>query len=142
MCLVKCRPVVVVYILLRRIIVNEEMFSLDILNVSIPNNLEIIWGLLRPKDESAVIKKIILCSFYSPPRSHKKSILIDHIVTTLHIQNTIYPDAPIILGADINDLGISPILNCGLRLKQIVDLPTRNDKILDVLIMNLSLIHI
>ena len=50
--------------------------------------------------------------------------------------NCEYPEAPLILGGDRNDLDISPILHCGLKLKQIVDLPTRKDKILDVIIMN------
>ena len=34
-------------------------------------------------------------------------------------------------------MDIRPILNCGLNLKQMVDLPTRNGKILDVLITNI-----
>ena len=49
--------------------------------------------------------------------------LIDHIISTLQMLNGNYPDAPIILGGDKNDLDISPILKCGLKLKQIVDLP-------------------
>ena len=57
--------------------------------------------------------------------------------------NSKYPDCPIILGADKNDVNITPILKCGLRLKQLVDTPTRKDKILDVIIMNkhCSVIH-
>ena len=50
---------------------------------------------------------------------------------------TQYPDCPMILGADKNNMDIRPILNCGLRLKQVVDLPTRKDKIIDILIMNI-----
>ena len=52
--------------------------------------------------------------------------------------NTKYPESGIIMGSDKNSMDISPLLNCGLRLKQIVGLPTINGKILDVLIMNLS----
>ena len=43
-----------------------------------------------------------------------------------------------ILGADKNGMDIRPILNCGLKLRQIVEHPTRQGKILDVLIMNLK----
>ena len=118
------------------IIVNQENFLLEKLNIHIPHNLEIIWGLVRPKNENATFKKIIVCSFYSPPNSRKNSKLNDHIVTTLHMLNTKYPDSPMILGADKNKMDITPILNCGLRLKQLVDLPTRGDKILDIIIMN------
>ena len=52
--------------------------------------------------------------------------------------STKYPDAGIIMGADKNKMDITPILNCGLRLKQTVNKFTRQDKIIDILIMNLS----
>ena len=67
------------------IIANQEKFSLEKLNIPIPHNLEIIWGLLKPKSEEADLKKIILCSFYSPPNSIKSLKLTDHIVTTLQM---------------------------------------------------------
>ena len=119
------------------IIVNQEHFSLDKLNIHIPHNLEIIWGMMKPKDENAIYKRIIVCSFYSPPNSRKNAKLTDHIVTTLQMLSTQYPDSPIILGADRNKMNISPILNCGLRMKQCVDLPTyNNEKIHDIIIMN------
>ena len=43
----------------------------------------------------------------------------------------------VILGGDRNEMDISPILNTALNLKQIVHLPTRKGKILDVCITNL-----
>ena len=67
------------------IIVNQEKFLLEKLNIHIPYNLEVIWGIIKPKDERAVFKRIIVCSFYSPPNSRKNAKLSDHIVTTLHI---------------------------------------------------------
>ena len=42
------------------------------------------------------------------------------------------------MGADKNSMNILPLLDCGLKLKQMVDKPTINGKILDVLITNLS----
>ena len=90
------------------IIVNQEHFRLEKLNIHIPHNLEIIWGLVRPKDEKAIFKKIIVCSFYSPPNSRKNSKLNDHIVTTLQMLNCEYPDSPMILGADKNNMDITP----------------------------------
>ena len=41
------------------------------------------------------------------------------------------------MGADKNSMNIQPLLNCGLKLKQIVDIGTRQGKILDVLITNI-----
>ena len=96
------------------IIVNQEKFLLERLNIHIPHNLEIVWGLLKPKDQTATFKRIILCSFYSPPNSRKNAKLTDHIVTTLQRLSTEYPESPMILGADRNKMDITPIMNCGL----------------------------
>ena len=118
------------------ILVNQERFALEKLNISVPHNLEVIWGLLKVKADNAYYKKIIVCSFYSPPKSRKNSKLCDHLVTTLHMLRTEYPDCPMILGADKNDMDIRPLLNCGLKLRQINDLPTRQGKILDILLLH------
>ena len=118
------------------LIVNEQKFSLERININIPHNLEVIWGILKPKAENAYFKKIIVCSFYSPPKSRKNQKLTDHLVTTLQMLKTVHPDCPMILGADKNSMNIQPLLNCGLKLKQVVDLPTRQGKILSILLMN------
>ena len=94
------------------IIVNQENFTLEKPNITIPDKLEISWGIIKAKDETARFKKIILCSFYSPPRSRKNAKLNDHIVTTLQMLSTQYPGSPIILGGDRNGMDISPILHC------------------------------
>ena len=119
------------------IIVNQENYLLEKLNVIIPHKLEVVWGLVTCKAEKAKFKKFIACSFYSPPQSRKNQKLTDHLVTTLHMLVTKYPEAPIIMGADKNSMNIQPLLNCGLKLRQIVDIGTRQGKILDVLITNI-----
>ena len=116
---------------------NQEKFCLEKMNITIPHNLEVIWGTLKVKSEDAFYKKIIVCSFYSPPKSRKNSKLTDHLVSTLHMLRAQYPDWPIIMGADKNDMDIRPLLNCGLKLRQTVDLPSRQGKILDILLMDI-----
>ena len=118
------------------IIVNLEKFSCEKIPVHIPQSLEVVWGLLTPKNPSAKSKKIVICSFYSPPNKGRNSKMADHIVSTLQMLATRYPQCAIILGADKNKMDIQPILNCGLRLKQCVDKATRQGVILDVIIMN------
>ena len=49
---------------------------------------------------------------------------------------TKYPNSGIILGADCNGMDITPILKCGLKLRQVVDQKTHGKKIIDILIMN------
>ena len=118
------------------IVVNLQKFSIEKLNVHIPNNLEIIWGLLKSKNPSAKYKRIIVCSFYSPPNKRRNTKMADHIVSTLQMLMAKLPGCGIILGADRNYMDIKPILNFGLRLKQVVDRNTRLDTILDIIIMN------
>ena len=49
---------------------------------------------------------------------------------------TKYSNSGIILGADCNGMDITPILKCGLKLRQVVDQKTHGKKIIDILIMN------
>ena len=120
------------------IMANTVIFSFEKINILVPSNLEVIWGLVKPRDPSAKFKQIIACSFYSPPNKQKNSKMSDHIVSTLHMLCSKYPESAIILGADRNNMDITPILNCGLKLHQIVNQNTRKDRILDILIMNTS----
>lgn len=57
-------------------------------------------------------------------------------MSMLHMLNAKYPDSGIILGADKNKMDIRPLLNCGLKLRQVVDKNTRQGSILSVIIMN------
>ena len=42
-------------------------------------SLEVCWGILKPKKPTGHIKCIIVCAFYLPPNSRKKSALVEHI---------------------------------------------------------------
>ena len=115
-----------------------DKFLLEKLDIEIPNKLEVCWGMLRPKlSDNAMIKEIIVVSFYSPPKSNKKSKLIDHILTTTHILLTKYPAAGLIIGGDKNDLNIAPLIAGIPRVQQIVNSNTINGKILDIIITNM-----
>ena len=87
--------------------------------------MEVVWGLAKPINLTSKFMKIIICSFYSPPGTNRNPKLADYIVSTLHLLYTENPDSGIILGADINSMNISPILNCGLK-RQIVDQKTHD----------------
>jgi hypothetical protein len=89
------------------IFVNLRKFTVEKLSVHIPNNLEIVWGLLKPKTPSAKFKKIVICSFYSPPNKRRNSKMADHIISTLHMLTSKYPECGIILGADRNYMDIN-----------------------------------
>ena len=92
------------------IVVNTEKFSLEKLQVNIPHKLEVVWGLMRPKKVTSKIREIIICAFYSPPKSKKNSKLLDHMMTTTHFLLAKYPNAGLVSGV-INDLNISTLLS-------------------------------
>ena len=99
------------------VIVNLERFSVKKLEcVTIPKNLDVVWCLLTSKSENPRFKTFVICSFYSPPKCGKNRRLADHLVTTLHMLSSKYPESPIILGADRNSMDVEPILTSGLRL--------------------------
>ena len=119
-----------------------KKFSLVKLNIEIPKCLEVVWGLLRPRKVLGKLRKIIICSFYSPPRSKKKSILIDHILTVLNQLRTEHPGAATIVAGDKNDLDESAILAFDPALIQSVKKPTRKDSLLSIIITDLHRFYV
>ena len=65
------------------IAVRQEKFTIAKLNIPLPRSAEVVWGLLKAKVVSGKITTIIVCCFYSPPRSRKNNVLIDHLTVTL-----------------------------------------------------------
>ena len=94
---------------------------------------------MRPKQVFGSIKKVIICSFYSPPRSKKKTILIDHILNRL---KTEHPGAATIIAGDKNDLDESTILASDPALFQIVNQPTRKNSLLSIIITDLRRFYV
>ena len=90
-------------------------------------------GLLKPKAITGKITAIILCCFYSPPRSRK-----NHITVTLQSLLNIHKNAGIIISGDRNDMDMSSLLSIDPSLRQTVLQTTRGFKTLDVIVTNLS----
>ena len=86
-------------------------------------SLETCWGLLKPKTPTGHIKCIIVCAFYLPPYSKKKSALIEHISLNYFTLKAQYPDSAFICGGDKNDLNIQLLLNIDPSFRQIVSSP-------------------
>ena len=55
-------------------------YTLDKIEVPNPDKVEMCWGILRPKPAPGLtIREIIVVSFYCPPKSRKKTKLMDHM---------------------------------------------------------------
>ena len=107
-------------------------FSLTKLNVPNPNQLEVAWGLLKPRQVTGPISKIVCCAFYSPPNSRKKTKLIEHLSSILQDLLLDHPGAGVIISGDRNDLSID---------RQIVKKFTHGRKILDVVLTNIWMFY-
>ena len=82
------------------IVVALEKYSLDKIEISNPDRLEVVWGIVRPKKVPANIKEIIVAAFYSPPKSKKNPLLLDHLISTTQSLLTKYPNAGVVVGGD------------------------------------------
>ena len=120
------------------IAVRLEKFTISKLNIPLPRSIEVVWGLLKPKVVTGRITTIIVCCFYSPPRSRKNAVLIDHLTVTLQSLLTIHENAGVIICGDRNSIDISSLLSIDPSLRQTVMHPTRGQKILDVICTNLA----
>ena len=120
------------------IAVRTENFTISKLNIQIPKSVEVVWGLLKPKVITGKISVIIVCCFYSPPRSRKNSALIEHITLTLQSLLNQNPNAAVIISGDRNNIDIPTLLTIDPSLRQSVDQVTRGQKILDVILSNIN----
>ena len=97
--------------------------------------------MISPKGATSMCKvqKIIVGSFYSPPGSRKKSVLLDHISEVFHKMSSKYQNPNWIICADSNDLKLDAILALSPGFKQVVTEPTRilSQKVLDPVITDL-----
>ena len=120
------------------IVADLSKFTLEkITGIHVPRNLEVVYGLMRPKTLPSKFREIIAIAFYSPPKSKKKNDLLDHIISSCQSLLAKYPDAGLVIGGDRNEMSVSPILDSIPRTKQIVTKPTCNGKILDISITNM-----
>ena len=116
----------------------EGNFTLTRLDVSVPSELEVVWGLVKPVKPSPKFKSIIVCAFYSPPRSRTKSKLVDHIGVNFFKQKSLHPNSFFVCGGDKNDLNSRLLVDISPTLHQIVTKPTYKNSVLEVIITDMG----
>ena len=105
-------------------------------NLSHPD-FEALWVWLRPKRLPRGFPCLVVGSVYHPHLGVNDSGMLDYLTTTLTTIEGQFPGCGIFVCGDFNRMN----LNCFItqfKLKQIVDKPTRGDKILDLVLTNLS----
>ena len=122
-------------------LIADSPFVLTKLNASTfdgEDSLEVCWGLLQHKNPTGHIKSFIVCSFYIPPYSRKKTALIQHISLNYYMFKGLHPNAAFICGGDKNDLNIQLLLNINPSFRQLVTQPTYRLSVLDVLVTDIG----
>ena len=122
-------------------LVSSSPFNLTKLEPSVESHrdkVEVCWGLLKPKVPTGRIKSIIVCAFYLPPHSRKKSALISHISLNYFVFKSTFPDSAVLIGGDKNDLDLKLLLDIDPSLKQLVTLPTHRQSVLDIIVTDLG----
>ena len=115
----------------------KSQFTLSRLPIHVPQDLEVCWGLVKPRT-SGPIKEIIFCSFYSPPHSKKKTKLVEHISVNYFQLKSSFPNCVFFCGGDKNDLHIKHLLDISSSFRQIVTKATHKDSILDVIVTDVG----
>ena len=91
---------------------------------------------MKSVEESPSLSYVL--SIYCPPKSKKKSALIDHMTLTLQTLRSIFPSAGVLISGDRNDLSIQRLLCVDPSLRQIVHKSTRGPNILTVVLTDLQ----
>ena len=122
-------------------LISDSPFVLTKLDISVlsgVHSLEVCWGLLRPRTSTGHIKCIIVCAFYLPPYSKKKSALIEHISINYFTLKSLHSESAFICGGDKNDLNIQLLLDIDPSFRQIVSSPTYRQSVLDILVTDIG----
>ena len=103
---------------------------------------ECLWLWLRPHRLPRHLTGLICCVLYNPPDTpaNEKKELTAYLIDQIDRVRCTHPDCDVILLGDFNNLDISDLL-CHHNLTQIVDTPTREGNILDLIVTKLEALY-
>ena len=125
------------------IIINSSKFNVQNLSqTEIPTEwkTECVWAMVSLKNttNSSRIKKIIIASYYIQPGIKRRKKFYDYLSNTFHSLKSKHGDSVFYaFCGDTNQLNLSPIISLSPDFKQVVQTPTRADKILDTCICDI-----
>ena len=103
---------------------------------------ECLWLWLRPHRPPRHLTGLICCVLYNPPDTpvNEQKELTAYLIDQIDRVRCTHPDCGVVLLGDFNSLDISDLL-CHHNLTQIVDTPTREGNILDLIVTNLEALY-
>ena len=119
--------------------VKNNITSYLITDITVPEELECVWVMVRPHRLPREVSAIAVCAVYIPPDSPValQNLLVDHLLEATDSLRTSYPDIGFVIAGDFNKSRIDRLL-FGNQLKQLIKFPTRKDAILDLVFTNFS----
>ena len=123
------------------IMYNQSRFKVTNLELKPPEGVEACWGLFSPIDVTPhhMVKKLVVGSIYSNPRSKFKVETADHIIQSIHyLRSKFDNEVSFLIGGDLNRLEIGPILDSYGALKQVISVATRQSATLSNIITDLG----
>ena len=102
-------------------------------------DLEIVWAIITPNAKPHI--KLVVAAFYSSPTKKYKPLpgeLDRHVLDVIDICTTTMRNVHFCVAGDINMDSIGSIFEISSDFEQHVTLPTRGDKILDIIVSELS----
>ena len=104
---------------------------------NIPNKhgFEVLWLWCRPKKLPKEVASLVICVVYYPPHGPYRKDLVNYLQNCTDNVQSLYPNAGIIMCGDFNDLDAKWLSN-SLSLKQVVNVPTRGNSMLDLIFSN------
>ena len=117
-------------------IYTKDTLPVQSLDIKVPPSLECLWLQVTSTYFSREVSTLVIGAVYHPPGVASESDLIDHISHTItHVKNK-HLHCGIIVCGDFNKADI--LLLRSRNLKQIVDVTTRGNSVLDLIISDLS----
>lgn len=117
--------------------VKSHITACDIPEITVPNELECVWTLLQPKRLPRDTSVIAVCGVYIVTESPYQDLLKQHLLESMDLLHTKYPDIGFAIMGDFNRMTVNNIVkNC--NLKQLVKFPTRGNATLDLIMSNFS----
>ncbi|XP_033125222.1 uncharacterized protein LOC117123426 [Anneissia japonica] len=110
-------------------------------DIVVPADLEVLWIMLSHPKFPRAVPYLIVAAVYIPPDSPIRDSYIDHLTGSIDFINTYKKQAGLMIIGDFNRTDTRSIL-LGTSLKQIINSPTREHVILDLVITNMSELYL
>ena len=111
----------------------NPLYSIEDPDLTPPKGVEVIWRIVKIL-KNKKLYRIAAAAVYVPPISEFKEETTEFLIMSIIYLRSKFFDLKFIVGGDINTLDFTPILDSYDTLRQIVELPTHRNRILDVLV--------